>query len=77
MARLKRLIVAVMLVIKLKVNIMRYLITTKETYSPFLTKWFDPENHFNPEIDMTVYDLIEYKFTTDGINWHDIEIDHL
>ena len=56
---------------------MRYLIITKEVKSPFLTKWFEPENHFNPDIEMIVYDLVECKFTTDGKNWHDIEIDHL
>ena len=55
----------------------RYLITTKEVKSPFLTKWFEPENHFNPDIEMIVYDLVECKFTTDGKTWHDIEIDHL
>ena len=56
---------------------MRYLITTKEVESPFLTKWFEPENHFNPDIEMIVYDLVECKFTTDGTTWNDIEIDHL
>jgi hypothetical protein len=56
---------------------MRYLITTNEKHQPFLTKWFDPENHFNPDIGMIVYDLVEEKFTTDGVNWNDILIDHL
>lgn len=56
---------------------MRYLITTKKTYSPFLTKWFEPENHFNSDLDMVVYDLVENKYTTDGKKWHDIEVDHL
>ena len=56
---------------------MRYLITTKEVNSPFLTKWFKPENHFNQDIEMIVYDLVECKFTTDGNTWHDIETDHL
>ena len=56
---------------------MRYLITTKEVITPFLTDWFEPENHFNPDIEMIAYDLVESKFTTDGKNWHDITIDHL
>ena len=56
---------------------MRYLITTKELDSPFLTKWFEPENHFNKELQMVVYDLFNCVFTLDGYNWHDIEIDHL
>ena len=55
----------------------RYLITTKENYSPFLTKWFEPENHFNADSEMIVYDLVENKYTTDGKKWHKIEIDHL
>ena len=53
---------------------MRYLITTKNN-TPFITKWFEPENHFNP--DMVVYDLVLNKFTTDGVNWHEITIDKL
>jgi hypothetical protein len=55
---------------------MRYLITTKE-HPPAYTNWFDLENHFNSDIGMIVYDLVECKFTTDGKTWHDIEIDHL
>lgn len=56
---------------------MRYLITTKEVKSPFLTMWFEFDNHFNPDIEMVVYDLVEYKFTTDGKAWYDIEMDQL
>jgi hypothetical protein len=55
---------------------MRYLVTTNST-SPFLTDWFDAENHFNSEIEMVVYDLSECKFTSDGKTWNRIEIDHL
>ena len=54
---------------------MRYLVTTKEI--PFLTKWFYSENNFNVDLEMTVYDLLKNKYTTDGKIWHDIEIDHL
>ena len=56
---------------------MRYLITTNEAYGPFLTNWFDPENHFNKEIGMIVYDLVKHIYTTDGTTWNDIELDHL
>ena len=56
---------------------MQYLITTKETDKPFLTNWFDAENHFNPNVQMVVYDLINLVFTTDGKTWKPIEIDHL
>ena len=45
--------------------------------SPFLTKWFDAENNFNSEIEMVVYDLYLNKYTEDGINWYEIEFDHL
>ena len=55
---------------------MRYLITTKDN-EPFLTEWFIPENNFNAELGMEVYDLAENKYTIDGYNWQDIEIDHL
>lgn len=55
---------------------MRYLIATKG-FSPFLSKWFEPENHFNQELEMIVYDLVECKFTTDGIVWQEIPIDTL
>lgn len=56
---------------------MRYLITTKEGKSPFLTAWFDPENHFNPDVEMVVYDLYKSVFTTDGKTWYKIDVDHL
>jgi hypothetical protein len=56
---------------------MRYLITTKEVITPFLTDWFEPENHFNPDIEMIAYDLLQCKFTTDGKVWYDIGVNHL
>jgi hypothetical protein len=55
---------------------MRYLITTTDN-KPFLTKWFEFENHFNISLGMKVYDLALNKFTIDGETWVDIEIDHL
>ena len=55
---------------------MKYLVTTNIT-DPFLTNYFDAENHFNSEIEMVVYDLYLNKYTTDGKNWYEIEIDHL
>ena len=56
---------------------MRYLITTIEAYAPFLTKWFEPEQHFNSDLEMVVYDLELNKYTTDGETWHDLQVDHL
>jgi hypothetical protein len=55
---------------------MQYLITTNAA-PPFLTNWFDAENHFNPDVEMVVYDLIHFVYTTDGHNWEPINIDHL
>lgn len=53
---------------------MQYLITSKD-HKPFLTKWFEAENHFSD--GMIVYDLINHCYTTDGIVWLKIESDHL
>ncbi len=55
---------------------MQYLITTNDA-PPFLTKWFDAENHFNEDVGMVVYDLFNKQFTKDGVNWIKLEIDHL
>lgn len=41
----------------------------------YYTKWFEAENHFVE--GMTVIDLVDDKYTTDGKNWIDIEFDHL
>ena len=59
---------------------MRYLIVTNILMSgtpPFLTNYFSSENNFNSEIEMIVYDLEKLKYTEDGENWYNIEIDHL
>ncbi len=55
---------------------MRYLITTS-TNQPFLTNWYEFENHFNADLGMVVYDLELEKYTTDGFTWFDIKSDHL
>jgi len=57
---------------------MQYLVTTLN-HSPFLTEWFDPENHFNtdPDMGMVVYDLFKKTFTTNGVDWRNIELDSL
>lgn len=55
---------------------MRYLITTKDN-PPALTKLFEPENNFNPDVGMTVYDLYLNRYTTDGKTWNEIIVDHL
>lgn len=57
---------------------MRYLVTTT-CHTPFLTAWFQPENHFNsdPEVGMVVFDLQNSTYTTDGKNWCEIQKDSL
>ena len=55
-----------------------YLVTLSG-YPPFITTFFDPENHFKP--GMTVYHIYGQKgmanYTTDGYNWQPIEFDSL
>ena len=53
---------------------MRYLIINPD-HEPFLTNWFDYPNFF--VMGMTVFDLHDYTYTTDGDNWKDITEDHL
>ena len=55
---------------------MRYLFVIKNE-PPFLSPWFDAENHFEDNIGMVVCDLVNFKYTTDGTTWNDMEIDHL
>ena len=56
---------------------MRYLVTTQDGNPPFLTKWFEPENHFNSDVGMVVYNLVDLKYTTDGVTWSNIVMDRL
>ena len=55
---------------------MNYLILTNHS-DPFYTNWFDAENHFNPELEMVVFNLLTGKYTTNGKDWHDITKDQL
>lgn len=55
----------------------RYLVTSKFFKAPFFTDYFSVENFFNTDLDMVVYDLYGEKYMVDGINWIDIERDHL
>lgn len=58
---------------------MRYLITYTENglQKAFYTNWFDPENNFNADLNMIVFNLSANKFTTDGYLWLKIDEDHL
>lgn len=51
---------------------MRYLISHNS--DPFFTNWFSPENFME---GMTVYDVHNETFTTDGKTWHPIKRDIL
>lgn len=60
---------------------MRYLVihvfTESEKPVAFRTEWFEPENNFNPEAGMIVFDLAKNLFTIDGKTWNEITEDHL
>jgi len=55
---------------------MKYLIYTND-FPPFFTDYYEYNNHYNPDIEMKVFDLINKKYTEDGISWKNIETDHL
>jgi hypothetical protein len=51
-----------------------YLITQPGT-EPFLTKYFDPENHWQD--GMVIFNCATSEYTTDGVNWQPLNEDHL
>ena len=53
---------------------MRYLITSPDQ-EPFMTNWFDKINNY--VTGMTVYDFGTMMYTRDGVNWYEIQEDHL
>lgn len=55
---------------------MRYIIILKDD-KPFITKWFEKENHFNSEIISMVIDIALGMYTIDGETWIEMEVDHL
>ncbi len=60
---------------------MRYIVITTNPItgeqSAFETKWFEPETHFNPDLQMVVVDTYRHLITFDGETWDDIEQDNL
>jgi hypothetical protein len=55
---------------------MRYIIIFDgHTQDPFLTKWFEPLNHWVE--GMTVIDTADNTWTRNGVDWITLEIDHL
>lgn len=54
----------------------QYLIYYKSAEYPcYYTHWYDYENNYEP--GMIVIDLLNHKFTDDGIAWKEIEEDRL
>jgi hypothetical protein len=51
-----------------------YLITQPGT-EPFLTKYFDPENHW--QSGMVVFNCATSEYTTDGTHWQLLSTDQL
>ena len=59
---------------------MQYLVTYTDSegiQQAFYTHWFDVENHFNPQLSMVVFDLVNHKFMSGSLVWVDIQEDHL
>lgn len=54
---------------------MRYLVTTLRQ-TPFFTDYWDYPNFWNDGI-IAIYDLDNKLYTTDGLKWQEIKIDHL
>lgn len=55
---------------------MRYLVTINGN-PPFLTKWFEYDNHWQDGINMVVCDLQNLTYTQDGKTWHPIRQNQL
>ncbi len=53
---------------------MRYLIILTG-HAPFYDKYFDLENHYME--GMTVIDVFDQVYTVDGVNWIELEFNHL
>lgn len=57
---------------------MRYLVTfTNGINEPFLSQWYEYENHYNEDLGMVVYDFYKFIYTTNGKEWQPIKVDHL
>ena len=54
---------------------MRYIIIFNNQ-SCFYTSWYDYENNYDEEIFMII-DTYKHKYSIDGINFKEIEEDHL
>ena len=53
---------------------MNYLIQPKDS-EPFLTRYYEYDNHYTE--GMIVYDLVNFLYTTNGIDWKNIAVDIL
>lgn len=60
----------------MKLYTQQYLITM-DGEEPFFTAWFDYDNNYRKDLNMVVYDLWNHQYSTDGLEFKDIESDHL
>lgn len=60
---------------------MRYIVICSDPatgeQSAFESKWFEPDQHYNPDFRMVVIDTVHHLITFDGETWQDIEEDSL
>jgi len=53
----------------------QYLIIFEDGSLPCTTNWWTHENNYN--VGDKVFDLINMRWTDNGIDWYDLEEDHL
>lgn len=56
--------------------VQRYLITM-DGEEPFTTEWYDFQNNYRADLNMIVYDLHNNLYSTNGIDYKELENDHL
>lgn len=56
--------------------VQQYLITM-DGEEPFTTEWYDYINNYRADLNMIVYDLHHNLYSTDGIEWKELQNDHL
>ena len=55
---------------------MRYIVICKDK-SAFYTNWWESEDHWNGDTIHCVIDTVRDQVTFDGVNWEEIDEDHL
>ena len=73
-------LIPILLFLDFNICKMQYLVTYTDSegiQQAFYTHWFDVENHFNHELSMVVFDLVNHCFMSGSLGWVDIHEDHL